>query len=217
MLRRIASLLVLLGVASGCGEPSAGSQVGGEAVQCKAVATTTLAMGEDSVLGFSGADVLALAEGEHAATLAWKKGGSTQATVTIASSGAQARYLEMAYVDDGSGIEPAIDCADVVEVDVTVAFATADGAFDESWTTKLAAPLPDHAAWSTELDLDALQGSYTVTEVDPAAFDGVRAFLDIELDAGGVGGQITGQATSSSPGDDPDGTASAMMFDIATF
>ena len=221
MSTRLASLVLLVAstALSACSDPetSAGGQIGGEAAQCKAVTTTPLPMDQASVLGFSGADVMALAGGDHTATLTWAKGGTTDVTVSVATTAPEARYLDMEYVDDGSGIEPAIGCADVVEVDVTFGFTTADGAFAESWASKIQAPSATEASFYRELDLGGLAGSYAVTEVDPAAFDEVRAFLDATFDATGAHGTVSGQAILNGDASDPDSTASAQMFDIASW
>jgi hypothetical protein len=216
------ALFQAFGLLTGCSGspdgPQAGGQFGSESSSgCLAVSTTMLPMAEASVLGFSGADLMALVGGDHAATLAWAKGGSTEATVSVNTQATEARYLDREWTDDGSGIELAMDCPDVLEVDVIVGFTTADGAFRESWTSKIMAPTAAQASFFQELDLAALGGSYQVTEVNPAEFDEVRAFLDADFDAEGVHGRIDGQAIENGDPSLPDSTASARLFGIATF
>ncbi|MSQ03106.1 MAG: hypothetical protein EXR71_14660 [Myxococcales bacterium] len=75
----------------------------------------------------------------------------------------------------------------------------------------------DAASAFHELDLDALSGTYTVTEVDPADFDAVRALVSLEIGPLGAAGEISGQAEDSGDPADPDSTASATAFDIASF
>ena len=52
-----------------------------------------------------------------------------------------------------------------------------------------------------------------LSEVDPAAFDDIRAFIDLDLSEDGWTGTVTGQASSTGS----NGTSSARNFDIATF
>src|SRR5688500_13866468 len=79
-----------------------GGQFGEEAgAHCEVVGRTPLALDEVSPLGFSAADVLALAEGQHDEVLSWvEAGGSSPLTLTVAQVG-DIEYLEQAVVDDG--------------------------------------------------------------------------------------------------------------------
>jgi hypothetical protein len=203
----------------GCAPWWNGGQSGEENVVCEAVDTVVLADGEDSSLGFGGDDLLALAGGEHAGTLAWAKGGETPVLVTVTHQGGEIRFEDREWTDDGSGMEPALgDCPDVVAGDVTLAFATEDGAFDESFELAIESADGAEASFWKELDLDALGGTYEVTEIDPAEYDAVRAFLQGTFDAEGSHGVVDGQAerVEGDPSD-PDSTASATAFDIATW
>jgi hypothetical protein len=213
-------LFIAFGFLGGCmvGSDDHGGQQGEEAARCDAIATTVLAAGEDSVLGFGGDEMLAVADGTHTSTLTWAKGGTTGVTIEV-SNAANARFEDMEWVDEGgTGVEPALGCPDVVAMDATLAFRTDDGAFDESWDLTLTAPLADAVDFFVDLDLGALNGTYTVTEVDPSQYDAVGAFLQGEFTSSGVSGSVDGQAEGhEGDPDDPDSVVFAENFDIGSF
>lgn len=210
--------LSLLFVSVGCVDvdPFDGGQSGEEGLQCGALASTDLAADEASVLGFGRAEVAALAEGAHTGTLTYADGGSTGLTVEITLG--DARYLDMDWIDDGTGelATPAMDmgCADVVEVDAAVDFISEDGAFAESWDTALQAPLADSASFWADLDLEALGGAYVYTP--DAAYEEITAYVSGTFDPSGAHGEINGQGTQSE-GSGDDGTVSATNLPIATW
>jgi hypothetical protein len=209
--------LVLGLAACQLGPAGDGGQQGEETSGCGVVASDVLEPGEDSVLGFGGDAISALAAGSHSGTLTWASGSTTGVTVDVGDLG-EIRFEDMAWIDDnGSGIEPADDCPDQVAVDATIGLTTEDGAFAESFALPLTASTADEAGFWTELTLDALGGSYTVTEVDPADYDGVAAFVGGTFDESGSHGTIDGQATLDGDASDPEGVASAENFAIATW
>ncbi|MEJ7731975.1 MAG: hypothetical protein WKG00_22540 [Polyangiaceae bacterium] len=230
MIKTIASLLPLLLVAA-CSSSATGGGSGGpnepndpddpkEAlVGCLPVTTTPIGLDEPTALGFTAAELLDLADGDHQASLAWDKGGSTSLDVSVTADAASARYVERAWQDDGSGTaaEPAIDCPDVIEIDAVTGFATEDGAFAESWTTTLSASEPGLVLLGASVAPDAIAGSYQVTEVDPAQYDELTLFFDVAIDAGGATGAVAGQAVQGSNSPDPDGVVSATRFSVAAF
>lgn len=200
----------------GCGLPEGDSgQSGEESLGCLAVAEQDYALADATPLGFTGQELTDLAVGDHAAVLTWAAGGTTDLTVAVASDATTVQWRDMEWQDDGSGMETMeydTSCSDVLALPVTVGFTTADGAFAESWSLELLASVATEAQTYTELDLDALAGTYAVTEVDPADYDQVRAFLTLLVATDGVSGVLDGQ------GEKVDGeTASASHFDIATF
>ncbi len=213
------SLLITM-VAVGCMVDDGDSGQSGEenaGAMCDAVATADYPFAESTPLGFTGQQVADLVVAEHASTLSWAKGGDTALTVAITTSATSITWRDNEYLDDGSGIEIAMDCADDLMLPVQAVFTTADGAFAETWALELSSVAVDAASAYQELDLDALSGTYTVTEVDPADFDSVRASLDLEIGAAGASGVVSGQAEESGDSADPDSTASASAFDIASF
>jgi len=215
---RSLAILFVAAVISGCSGTSAhtGGQTGEETVGCLPVSSRTLAVDEASPLGFSAADVLTTASGPHGATLTWAKGGDTPVTVNITARDGVIEYQDREWRDDGSGTEeaPAIgaSCPDVVVIPVRLELATEDGAFDEVFDISLEATAVDTSSAWLELDLDALAGTYTVTEVDPSQYEEVSAFLSVQLAGAAVHGSVDGQATGTS-GE----VAFADNFSIAQF
>ena len=236
MLRRAALLLLLVPASSalaGCAPGPQGGQIGGEADECGDGVVTPLDLDAMSPLGFSGADVLALVEGTHTGVLTWSKGGSTEVTVTVAHDGGQARYVDLpdsVSPGDGTSRDPRtgvlmVGCLDGMVLDAKLGLSTADGAFAESWSTTLFAIMLNQGfqdaaidvSAQINLDVDALKGTYQVTEVDPSSFDATPIYVNLTFDAGGVHGKITGDAIENGNADDPESAASATMFDVASF
>jgi hypothetical protein len=134
----------------------------------------------------------------------------------------RARRRALRAIDGGrgrSGEEPAlaVDCADHLQIDVPLAFSTEDGAFDESFAVTLRVPQVDAASFFYKIDVSALQGSYEVTEVDPAEFKAVTVHLSGALSSGAVSGTISGMAESHPTGSGPDGSVSGKPFGVAQF
>lgn len=203
--------------AAGCvlPDPDPG-QSGEEMIGCLPASTQDYPLADSTPLGFTGQQVVDLVSGAHPALLSWDKGGSTDLAVDVTVSATSVTWRDMEWQDDGSGAENATmeagGCDDDLQLAVALGFSTADGAFAETWDLDVTATTVDSAGAYLELDLDAIAGTYTVTEVDPADFDDVRAFLTLTLDADGAAGTLDGQ------GEKVDGeTASATGFAIATF
>jgi hypothetical protein len=224
MIKTVASLLPLLLVAAcsssatdgGSNEPDDPKEA---LMGCLPVTVTPIGLDEPTALGFTAADVLAIADGDHQTTLAWDKGGSTGLGVSVTADAASARYVAREWQDDGSGslAEPAMDCVDVIEIDAALGFATEDGAFAESWATTLSASEPGLVYLGASVAPDAIAGSYQVTEVDPAQFDELTLFFDVSIDGGGATGSVAGQAVQGADNPDPDSSVSAMRFSVAAF
>lgn len=217
-MRRIHGLVTIL-LSMGCttgGFPDDGGQSGEETITCGAVDSVDLADDETSALGFGRAEVAALTEGTHAGTLSYQAGGSSDLTLDLTLGAA--RWLDMEWVDSGTGerSETAMemDCADVVEVDASVVFQTADGAFDELWDTELDAPMAEQADFWVDLDLDALGGSFVYTPDED--YDAITAYVQGSFDSSGAHGSIEGQGEQSE-GSGDDGTVSATNLPMASW
>ncbi|WP_438029949.1 hypothetical protein [Sorangium sp. So ce233] len=174
----------------------------------------------DTPLGFSAQDVVTALSGERSAPLTWANGGSTTATLSVGELVAARFVRSTTPPSSGSGgaeLALAVDCADHLQVEVPLAFSTEDGAFDETFTVTLRALRADSASFTHRIDLDALQGTYEVTEVNPAEFRKVIVYLNGTLSSTAVDGVISGVAESHPTSDGPDGVVSARMFDVAEF
>jgi len=211
----LAALLITMGCTTG-GFPDDGGQSGEETITCGAIDSVDLADDEPSALGFGRTEIALLTEGTHAATLSYQAGGSTDLTLDVTLGAA--RWLDMEWVDSGTGeraeATAEIGCADVVEVDATLAFHTADGAFDELWDTPLDAPMASEADFWMDLDLDALGGSFAYSPDED--YDAVTAYALGSFDDSGAHGSIEGQGEKSE-GSGDDGTVSATNLPMASW
>ena len=163
--------------------------------------TTVLAQDVASPLGFSADDVLVVVSGPASAAATWTDGGAGT-TVTIgATLAGDVVYHDRSPVEDTGGPEdtgpapgaPDDACVDWLEVPITMALATDDGAFDESVPASILA-MDTGSLWaSAELDWAALGGSYVFTEIDPSEWDSVS----LSVSAGWSAGSLTGQVDMS--------------------
>lgn len=205
-------IFIVLALAA-CAEQQATS----EAASCEDT-PTALALDEASPLGFSPQDVVDVALGTFMAPLAWEGGGTTELTLDVHSAGT-ARFVTSDAVYPDSGIEPAILCEDRVEVDATVSFTTADGAFDETWPVVLRSTDGAVASFHVEPDPEDLGGTYDVTQaIEEESWDDVKLWVDATIDAAGSHGTVTGQVSGTDPdceGDDC--TAWASQLDLAAW
>jgi hypothetical protein len=228
MTSRLRTLSWVLVLAAGCGSSGDGDsqlgtgvnggQTGEEGSGCKAERTTRLAWSERSALGFSADELLGALGDEQDTRLTYEDGTSTTLSLALARGDEGAvEYQERAFVSDGSGAEIAPEqCPDVVSVPVALTFSTGDQAFAEDWSLTLLAESTTSASARVEIDLEALRGNFTVTQVDPAEFDEVLAYLALTLSNDGWSGRVDGVGVQSD-GSGPDDTVSATPFDIASF
>ncbi len=123
-------------------------------------------------------------------------------------------------MSDGSGAEPAAEiateCNDVVAIPVTLSFATADGAFAERWPLTLLAESNARVSAYARVDVDELEGTFSVTQVDPTRFDRVLAIVELTFADGAWTGTLSGQGIRAGSSD-PDSSTSASLFAIASF
>jgi hypothetical protein len=199
-----------------------GGQIGGVFRGCEEEAED---IGADDVspLGFSARDVASAVSGERSVSLLWRGVESTTATFSVGELVA-ARLVRSTEPDLGESsgsteLYPSA-CSDYVQVDVPLAFSTEDGVFDEALVVKLRAFEPDVADFVHWFDLAALQGSYEVTEIDPAEFREVRVHLYGKLSPGAIEGSIGGRGDGYPIGGRPEGSVYSgytELFDVAEF
>ena len=138
-------ILFTLGMTTltGCFGPDGnGGQFGTEeGAHCEVDTSTVLGLSDQSPLGFTAQSVLDYAVITDDDVLEYGDGTTTPLHLTVTYGTGEVRYVEEIMVDDGDsgGIEPdiALDCPFYVEIEVTIALATDDGAFAESWQTVL--------------------------------------------------------------------------------
>ena len=169
---------------------------------------TPLELDEPSPLGFSPEDVLALAEGAHEVTLTYDPGQKGTFHITPASTTANLtmvveRQGEAAFVESWPGpyscYPPDSEeiCPERVEVEVTVALRTDDGAFDERLPALLVAESPvvespTEVRLTAPVDLGSLEGSFAVSAVDFEPSEATDTTLQAAFGPGIFVGSVTG-------------------------
>ncbi len=196
-----------------------GGQTGEENYGCLPVERESLALSDRSSLGFSGAEVLAALGSSQRRTLSYDAGGATPLTLGLEYEDGSVAFVQREFRSDGSGreasMEIAVDCGDVVELAVTLTFATDDGAFDEAWPVTLVADTAVTARLFHTFDPEMLAGTFRVAR-DGA--DDVSAALSINLTGMTWTGYLSRQREDRQGGPaNPDSAVSSTGFDIARF
>jgi len=174
--------------------------------------TTTILDGADVVsalLGISADDLLAATGGGFTTAAQYADdtsiltqsplGGETELSVTVTYEGGEIREIKSLPVQGEGGNEMAMDCRHRLEVDVTIAFSTADDAFAENWQAVLSQTI----APETE-ELDA---PYLAADFDPYALEGSFEIVSI---AGVTPDAVTG-ALSTTAVDPYQGTVDILV------
>ena len=201
-----------------CGDENKGDDVVAEMPYCEET-RTEVGLDEVSPLGFSGAQVLALAEGEWTSTLVFDGGSETPLAIGVTALDATAVHVdsEAVYPTGGEVADIAVICDDYVEVQVFSSFVSEDGSFDEAWSVPLRSFDGLQAGASVDFDDQALQGSYRFTELDPSEYDEVIHFLTASFDGAATSGVVDAQATGQEDCTGSDCTAWAANFTVATW
>ena len=98
-------------------------------------------------------------------------------------------------------------------IPVTLSFATADGAFAEQWPVTLLAESTTRVTAYTQVDVADLEGSYSVTELDPSRFARVLAIVQLTFENGAWTGTLSGQGITAGSSDPNSATsANAASF-----
>lgn len=224
MAPRIAPLLFCLLSLAAC-EDSSVKEANGWACE---ETSTELSFDEVSALGFAPRAILDLAEGSHEATFTYADGATTTLGL-LAYDATAARYVESTppeASDTAAGFGDAMwdsgdndPCPDRVEVDMSLDFATADGAFDEVWAMTMSSVDGVTVQIAAELDTD-FAGSYVLEDhVTSTDWDELSAWVDGSIDASGTSGMLSAQASGSDDDCEPGEvcTAWAENVDIGTW
>ncbi|NJK31274.1 MAG: hypothetical protein HC927_02025 [Deltaproteobacteria bacterium] len=227
--KRVPVVLALLScVAAGCVEPEPepldNGENAGDFGECVNTPTVLASVDEVSALGFSAADVLAFADGEHGSPLFWRapdsefgveygpESGEGSLTVSIAHSGGEIRFIDSEPKEGNLGEgDFDDDCQDRLEIDVMAQINTAGGALAESLPVTLKASSDLLAQFDAEIPVEDLAGSMTVTALDPDFTVGPVA-LHVGVSSFGLNGSISGSVTVEG-----DGFAAAGFFQYAAF
>jgi hypothetical protein len=234
--RSLLPVFVIVSTLSGCDDLPGDNKdpLGdGEAADnggCVDTVTVLGSVDEVAALGFSAAQVLAVAEGSHASELVWGAGlgegpvtvafgpesGAGTLTVDVAYAGGEVRFVsskpeesEGEGLDDGAFLA---SCSDRLEVDVEVSVKTGGGALDESFTAPLRATSRGISRISREIAVEELAGSFALTTVEPDDAEVGPLEFTIGISGSGLFGGIssTVQLTDGE-------VASAGFMDVASW
>ncbi|NVB41086.1 hypothetical protein G6O69_24820 [Pseudenhygromyxa sp. WMMC2535] len=171
--------------------------------ECVETATVLSSIDEVSALGFSAADVLAVAAGEHSSPMTWvdqiqdglveievgPESGESTIDLSLTHEGGEIRYIDSEPAESDYEID--IDCNDRLEIDVVAEVETGGGALAETLSVVLKAENIIQPYFQTALDLDALAGSMTVTTETPDLTIGAPS-LQVGISSFGLNGTLTG-------------------------
>lgn len=184
---------------------------------------TAVGLDDETPLGITPREAFERATGNYLAELKWKNGDKTVLTVAFTSEVTEVEFVDRTpNYGTGEGPGIAIECPDTLETKVDLTFATADGAFDESFRDVLlhwekeadGARLRAHHA----LDLTSLSGTYEPNELDPSEYDRIvqpRIEFTIGED-GAFSGSIV-YIAEKHHGSGPEGSVSATPVTAASW
>jgi len=167
------------------------------------VEEVTVLAGVDAAnaLGFTAAEVLDFASGEHASPMVWGEGvedglatvhfgpeaGAGKLTAVIDYAGGEVRYVKSSPApseyDGGFAI-----CNDRLEIDVEVKLESAGGAFHEGFMAALRATTPRIATLVHDVAVEDLDGSLALTEVSPASVSVGDVHIELGITEDGLFG-----------------------------
>lgn len=173
---------------------------------------TPLAADEATPEGTLPSALIAAVGGERATTLAYDATGATTAlTLAVTWTDGAIVWVDgtAAWVgdepEDSGAPDDAPDCEDRLEVAVTLAFTTADGAFAEALDAVLVGTAAEVGRIDLRVPWEDLAGAYVPTELDPAEWDEVSLAWAVNQSADATGGEIALSANRT--GELEDGTA----------
>ena len=166
-----------------------------DVLSCDEVVTVLSGVDAETGLGFTAADVLAVAEGSHTAPIFWHPGDvqfgpetdEGELSVDLSYAGGEIRYVQATNPNAAE-----MGCVDRLEIDAEVQLHTAGGALDESFSAPLRASRPGVAMLRHELPLDEIAGDLAVTSVEPANGEAAPLSLELGVSSFGVFGSIDG-------------------------
>jgi hypothetical protein len=184
-----------------------GEETGGHAYgNCDSEETTLDSVDAQTPLGFTAADVLAFAAGEHQTTIRWQpselasyepESGEHALTLRVTHAGGELRFVEYREGESNGqeiGLAALEPCSshNAIEIDVEIEVTTDGGALDERVAGTLRASIINWATLHIALDPDELGGDFRITETRPAGFTLVQPTLDFGLSPLGLRGTFDG-------------------------
>ena len=221
---RAVSLVLALGLSACFGDdPSDGDSGASEPASampyCEETGTVLLS-GEDDALGLSADAFLAALPAEVAASADWEDGSISGLTLSLGVDADSLRLVsqEVVYPDtDGPVPEIAVECPDVVRVDVSMVIASDDGRLSEAASVFFEREeflVSEAVALSqVSLDPDGLAGSLDLADfADTSRYDETGLDLEIAVGDAAVSGTLSGFGSGE------DGEAAfAELIEVMTF
>lgn len=167
--------------------------------------SVAITLEEGTELGFSGADLLVVAEGEFDGLLTWygdeyaypPEESSTPVYLSVGYAAGEVRYVASELVHpegDGPTMDLGIVCDDRVEVDVSLVITTEDGGLDEDLTLALRSSDGVRVRAGLVFDHSTLDGSYDYTLEHPLEVDSVIHSLEVSFVDTGCSGELVARA-----------------------
>lgn len=166
-------------------------------VSCEVTGSSAVSL-DESTLGFSPADALALAEGSRSGTLTWADGSEAAYTMDVAAASDTAELIDYEAVSPQDGPVVEFECDDRYEIAVTLGLETDDSSLSLSLDLTLNADIAGSAGIFEQLSDEAAQP--LVADL-LAEYDTVTVLVDIAFSEGNMFGQITAQASNNSSGE----------------
>ena len=168
---------------------------------------TTLEPDEESPLGVSGNEVVAPIAGPLSADATWSATGAPTTVSFAVSRSGDPVFHDLSQPEDPPEGGPDYQCFDWLEVPVLVLFSTDDGGFDETLSASLRIDEMGGPWLSAALDWEALGGTFTFTEIDPADWDEVV----LDVGNGWSGAAMAGQVNMNASRDAGGGVGEGMV------
>jgi len=193
-----------------------GGQTGEEPSICQIDSINEVEFTEQTELGFSAQELVSEAGDPHPLSIVYASGDEAEGSLGATYAGGTARVLHQSWGSGSGGLESSLDtCQNVLEVAIQLNFTTSDGKFLETVPATLVAADLNSIDTSVELNINQLQGSYTITELDPSDYDSIAMFLESNIS--NRQGELWLQAAKDGDGSGDDGVVSVERFDIASW
>ncbi len=216
---QLSSVLFSLGLAAGCTNGQFGGQVGAdgdggtnsEGGTCEVKSKKKMGVDETTALGFTGAQVIALAQGSHAASLTWASNqtsvelvpaaGKSTITFDVKADEGTLELMDLEPKEGAGGMENALSedepCKDELRFTANVHVKSDNGAFDDDFEAVFRASAARLVETSIELSPGKLEGSFDVTVVTPENAQSIQNRLELGFLPGSVSGTISGMVEAS--------------------
>lgn len=200
-------LIVLFVMLAACGRRD-----GLEVPTCEGT-PVAIALDEVTPIGVTAAEVIARIPTHQDADFTYADTTSTTIALDF-TVGTSATFTDLeAVYPEGNTTDIGILCDDVITVPVALAFATADGVFDEALSREVNATEEDPGSLRSELELDALGGTFVIDDyTDITDYDEARLFLEVNLHDDAV---TTGAINGDVSGEDPCDGDTCSAWDAA--